>query len=272
MTLQYNISGGQLARPRPARASAGWSLGGAVAASLGLHAIVATAIVLAFSGQGGQPAEESAAITVFVEPGTAPVASASEVAAAIAAPPDQELPPPTVPLLEDAVPMPEEASVPLEFKPPPAKQAPAPPETTTTPPPPKPAQAPPRPAQRKPPVASNNTGPTASGPPSAAAPSAQEAAPAPAASVAPGWNALIAAWLAAHKRYPEEARRRSERGEVTIRFSVAADGKVLDVSVVRGSGSSALDAAALAMLRGATVPPPGSAQTRDVRIRYSLTD
>jgi hypothetical protein len=26
------------------------------------------------------------------------------------------------------------------------------------------------------------------------------------------------------------------------------------------------------MLRGATVPAPGSAQTRDVRIRYSLTD
>lgn len=264
MTLQYNISDRQQERPIALGSAARWPLTGAMAASLGLHALVAAGIVLAFTGEGGQPVEDSAAITVFVEAGSAPVASAAEVAAAIAAPPEEDLPPPTVPLLQDAVPLPQEEAVgPPDFKPPP----PPPP-----PPPSKPAQAPPRPAPAKPPVASNNAGPPNPGPPVAAAPAGPSGAPAAAPSVAPGWNALIAAWLAAHKRYPEEARRRSERGEVTIRFSVAADGRVLDVSLVRGSGSSALDTAALAMLRGATVPAPGSPQTRDVRIRYSLTD
>jgi periplasmic protein TonB len=82
----------------------------------------------------------------------------------------------------------------------------------------------------------------------------------------------VAAWLAAHRRYPEEARRRSVEGDVTVRFSVAADGRVTDVAVVSGSGSSALDGAAVTMLRGATLPPPGIEATRTVRIRYRLSD
>jgi protein TonB len=83
---------------------------------------------------------------------------------------------------------------------------------------------------------------------------------------------LLAAWLAAHRRYPEEARRRSQQGDVTVRFTVAADGRVSDVSVTNGSGVGALDAAALAMLQGATVPAPGIEATRTVRIRFRLSD
>jgi protein TonB len=80
------------------------------------------------------------------------------------------------------------------------------------------------------------------------------------------------AWLAAHRVYPEGSRRRSEEGEVTVRFTVAADGKVSDVAVVKGSGFAALDAAALSMLRGAALPPPGTEATRTVRVRYRLND
>jgi protein TonB len=100
------------------------------------------------------------------------------------------------------------------------------------------------------------------------------AAPAgpPAAAPAPGWNALLAAWLAAHRRYPEEARRRSEEGDVTIRFTVAGDGRVSDVAVVKGSGFGALDNSALVMLQGATLPAPGVEATRTVRIRFRLSD
>ena len=83
---------------------------------------------------------------------------------------------------------------------------------------------------------------------------------------------LLAAWLAAHRRYPEDARRRSEQGDVTIRFTVASDGRVSDVAVVKGSGFGALDASALAMLQGATLPPPGIEATRTVRIRFRLSD
>ena len=42
---------------------------------------------------------------------------------------------------------------------------------------------------------------------------------------------------------------------VRVRFTVEPSGKVLDVSVVQSSGSARLDAAALALLRNAAVPP-----------------
>ena len=96
--------------------------------------------------------------------------------------------------------------------------------------------------------------------------------PGTSASVAPSWNALLAAWLAAHRRYPDEARRRSEEGDVTVKFTVAGDGRVIDVGLAKSSGSAALDASALTMLRGATLPAPGAEATRTVRIRFRLSD
>jgi periplasmic protein TonB len=87
-----------------------------------------------------------------------------------------------------------------------------------------------------------------------------------------GWNELLSAWLAAHKRYPEIARRRGQEGTVTLRFTVAADGNVLDVSVVTGSGSPLLDNAAQELLLGATLPAPRTELTRTVRLRYRLED
>jgi protein TonB len=90
--------------------------------------------------------------------------------------------------------------------------------------------------------------------------------------VAAGWNSLFAAWLAERKRYPEAARRRGEQGNVTLRFKVAGDGTVLDVALVEGSGSAALDEAATALLRDARVPPPRTEISRTVRLRYRLDD
>ena len=57
-----------------------------------------------------------------------------------------------------------------------------------------------------------------------------------------------------------------------VRFTVASDGRVTDVGLVKGSGWSALDASALNMLQGATVPPPGAETTRTVRIRFRLAN
>ncbi len=79
-------------------------------------------------------------------------------------------------------------------------------------------------------------------------------------------------WLAAHRIYPAIALSRREQGDVTVRFTVAGNGRVKDVSVLAGSGHSALDKAALAMLRGADVPAPGSEVSRTVAIRYHLAD
>jgi protein TonB len=80
----------------------------------------------------------------------------------------------------------------------------------------------------------------------------------------------MAAWLTAHKRYPEQARRRGEEGQVAVRFTVAADGRVIAAEIVRGSGSDLLDRATSDLLSGARLPPPGTEVTRTVRIRYRL--
>jgi len=281
---------------------------------------------------------EEAAITVFVEPGGAPVATASEAAPSTRpsaaetattreapaerqlddalpppeptdaqAVPDFRPPAPPPPELRDAVPVPEvreaeapdykkqmpelrdavpppeprEAAVP-DFRPLPAppKQEPRPEPRKPTPPQqqqqkvePKPAAPAPRAANPAPaPSPAPATNPSPHSGFASAAPPAASPQPGGAPVVAPGWNALLAAWLAANRRYPEEARRRGVEGEVTVRFSVAADGRVTDVVIAAGSGSSALDGAAVAMLRGARLPPPGTDVTRTIRIRYRLAD
>ena len=79
-----------------------------------------------------------------------------------------------------------------------------------------------------------------------------------------------------YKTYPEQARRQGIEGSVTLRFSVDRGGHVVDVTVLRGSGSPILDSAAEAMLRNAMLPPPAPA-TQDrmavsVQIHYKLAD
>jgi protein TonB len=64
---------------------------------------------------------------------------------------------------------------------------------------------------------------------------------------------------------------------VTVRFTVEPSGQVTNISVVHGSGSSRLDAAAEAMLRGAALPrfDPAMRQapvTATVQIHYALED
>jgi len=112
-------------------------------------------------------------------------------------------------------------------------------------------------------------------PPAAAAASSASTAPASPAVADPGWRVALSGWLAAHKRYPDQARRRGDEGTVGVRFTVDAAGRVLDVAVTRSSGSVLLDDAAREMLSGQRVPPfPPSmtlAQTTvPVNIRYQL--
>ena len=238
MTLQYNISVGQ-AGPRPRASHA--ILGGAVVVSIAVHTAAIVIAMMAF-GRHAPAAEDPAAITVFVAP--APPA----VAPAEAKPVEPPKPEPPQPLPDYAPPPPEEALAVPDFKsPPPPKPTPKPAVAA------QPRSAPSAPQQIVPPV--NNT-----------------PSPSAAPSVVPGWNVQLAAWLASHKRYPGAARRRGEEGEVMIRFTVESDGHVIEVTVAKTSGHAELDAAAVAMLQGATVPPPGAAATRTVRIHFRLDD
>lgn len=220
---------------------------GALAGSLALHAVAVGVALVAFASTRPSSTEE-AAITVFIppeEPGPSAPALAPDF---IPAP--EEPPPPEFKMADPQLPAPAEPPPPPDFK----TQRPKPPSL----PPPRPAQAAPRAA------------PHAAETPAPSTPSV--ASPAAPAAVAPNWNALLGAWLASHRKYPESSRRRGEEGDVTVRFTVAPEGHVLDVTIVTGSSHAALDAAALAMLQGATVPAPGSEVTRMVRIRFRLGD
>ena len=127
---------------------------------------------------------------------------------------------------------------------------------------PAPAIVPPPPAR---------TVPAAAAPPPVAAPPAPAALPV----VDPSWQRAVAGWLASGRNYPEEARRRGEEGRVIVRFTVDRSGRVVEASVVGPSGATLLDAAALALLRQASLPafPPSMTQARitiTTSVRYTL--
>ncbi|MGH7112483.1 MAG: energy transducer TonB, partial [Stellaceae bacterium] len=111
-------------------------------------------------------------------------------------------------------------------------------------------------------------------PPQYYAPPPRRAPPA-AATISPGYRARLIGWIGAHTYYPQSARDAGEEGEVLLRFRIERSGRVADVAVVRSSGYPDLDAAALAMMRGAALPPfppsmPQQSITVEVPIRFRL--
>lgn len=117
-----------------------------------------------------------------------------------------------------------------------------------------------------------------SGLPNAVPPDPSPAPPATAMpAIAPSWQGELSAWLQAHKNYPMAARMAGESGTVGVRFTVDRNGQVLDVSVVRSSGSSRLDGGAIETLRHGRLPPFPSSMTQEratvtVAIHYRLDD
>lgn len=71
--------------------------------------------------------------------------------------------------------------------------------------------------------------------------------------------------------YPLRARRRGEEGDVVLRLEIARDGQPAQVEVLRSSGSSDLDGAALDAVRRWRFPPPGDGPRRtQLTIRFAL--
>jgi|GEM_PF-3795683 len=126
----------------------------------------------------------------------------------------------------------------------------------------------PRPAAPGPPrpSVSTTTAQTPRAPPFQAAPSAD---------AINAWRAALSDWVERHRRYPPAARFRDEEGVVLLRFDLDPAGSVLRVILEKGSGSAVLDAAALALLVGASLPSPPPGLPPDQRsvslpIRYRL--
>jgi protein TonB len=81
------------------------------------------------------------------------------------------------------------------------------------------------------------------------------------------WMGKLKQWWDQHSFYPQEASQTNEGGNVRVHIFIAPDGQVTSIEVVQGSGSSVLDAAAVAVFRDAHLPPfpPGTpAQPADV--------
>jgi len=70
------------------------------------------------------------------------------------------------------------------------------------------------------------------------------------------WQAALSAWIERNRRYPPAARFRQEEGVVHVRFELDPTGKVLRAELQQDSGSATLNAAALTLLNGATLPAP----------------
>jgi protein TonB len=176
-----------------------------------------------------------------------------------AASPSPAPPPPPAP--------PPQAEAPTGPAPPvlPAEAPPRRPSPRPPPRPPGPQPAPPRASAS--PV--ETARPVAAPPPVTPAPAVQ---PAPSS---PAWLAGVSAWLAAHRFYPEMARRLGRQGTVVVRFTADRAGHVLDVGLVSGSGMAVLDEAAQTLVRTARLPPfpPDMAQLQQsvtVPVNYRL--
>lgn len=85
------------------------------------------------------------------------------------------------------------------------------------------------------------------------------------------YGMLVAAELNRHKAYPSAARARGEAGSVGVSFTIGPSGRVASHSIVRSSGSAALDGAVRAMMASAHAPPPpGGVFHGSISINFNL--
>ena len=86
------------------------------------------------------------------------------------------------------------------------------------------------------------------------------------------YTAKLRAWLAAHKRYPLQARRMRIKGSTILQLSVAPDGHVVAHRIERSTGSDILDREVEAMLmRSEPLPaPPPELAGGDLEFRFPI--
>ena len=94
--------------------------------------------------------------------------------------------------------------------------------------------------------------------------------------IEPSWESRLFRRLQQAKRYPSEARARGEQGVVTLAFSIDRNGHVTSRRIMEGSGYTALDDEAMALVMRAQ-PMPAFPQSMTeaeisltVPIRFSL--
>jgi protein TonB len=118
--------------------------------------------------------------------------------------------------------------------------------------------------------------PLTTAPPRVVGPTAAAtAAPTPGTSTIPSsvqasWKKALLRHLNRFKRYPESARSRRIQGVVKVEFTIDREGRIVAARVIQSSGSSALDAEALATLQRANPLPPPPVQAADATLDLAL--
>ncbi|NOJ45689.1 energy transducer TonB [Bradyrhizobium archetypum] len=86
------------------------------------------------------------------------------------------------------------------------------------------------------------------------------------------WRTQVLALIEKNKRYPEAARPRREQGTAQVSFTLDRKGMVANARLVQSSGSSALDAEAIALLKRAQPfpAPPASFPGEFVIVRQPI--
>ena len=86
------------------------------------------------------------------------------------------------------------------------------------------------------------------------------------------WRNQIVTLLERNKRYPSEARARGEQGVTRLAFSIDGEGHLLSSRIVASSGSAALDAETLALVRRAQPfpPPPPELVGSEMTVPFSF--
>jgi protein TonB len=82
------------------------------------------------------------------------------------------------------------------------------------------------------------------------------------------WQKELLAHLDKHKRYP--AQRTQRTAEILVGFALDRMGHVLSASIVKGSGDTAFDEAALAMVRRSDPVPPPPPLVADEGLNFTL--
>jgi protein TonB len=82
------------------------------------------------------------------------------------------------------------------------------------------------------------------------------------------WQKELVAHLDKHKRYPAERSQKS--AEILVNFALDRMGHVLSTTIVKGSGDTAFDEAALAMVRRSDPVPPPPPLVADEGLNFTL--
>lgn len=87
-----------------------------------------------------------------------------------------------------------------------------------------------------------------------------------------GWEGKVKKLLAAKQTYPDAAQRKGDEGTAVLKISIASDGKLEGVELVKPSGSRMLDREAVTIPgKVGAFPAPGASSTLTVPLTWKLS-